>query len=279
MKKFLLTIFILVLCFTAKSQDMLFYKDKTIDEVTIIEVHTDFIKYREFGASENSVIYTIEKDYLQKIIFESGRVLDLSVQMINDTRVYAGQRNKAIKLDVGGFSANYTFLTYEQSVTPSTSWEAGVIFIGLGFAGTPLSQINSENAMGAAINMGYKFKRSPNFYLQRMRFGHIMRGSYIKPNMFVSTFNYNKIECCHPPDPITFQYPVSRQTAVAGSLQLDFGNQLVLADKFLIDYAAGIGYGFTTKQAYFSPSQYGFIVASPITFSFTLRVGYLINDK
>ena len=40
MKKFLLTIFILVLSFTAKSQDMLFYKDKTIDEVTIIEVHT-----------------------------------------------------------------------------------------------------------------------------------------------------------------------------------------------------------------------------------------------
>ena len=54
--------------------------------------------------------------------------------------------------------------SYEQSVTPSTSWEAGIIFIGLGFAGTPLSQINSENAMGAAINMGYKFKRSPNFY-------------------------------------------------------------------------------------------------------------------
>ena len=72
--------------------------------------------------------------------------------------------------------------------------------------------------------------------------------------MFVSTFNYNKI------DDVTLQIllpfnTLFRQTAVAGSLQLDFGNQLVLADQFLIDYAAGIGYGFSTKQHYFSISQ------------------------
>jgi hypothetical protein len=62
MKKFLLTIFILSLSYTAKSQDMLIYKDKTIDEVTIIEVTPDFIKYREYGSPVNSVAFTVEKD-------------------------------------------------------------------------------------------------------------------------------------------------------------------------------------------------------------------------
>ena len=109
MKKFLLTIFILSLGYTAKSQDMLIYKDKTIDEVTIIEVTPDFIKYREYGSPVNSVAFTVEKDYLKKIVLESG-VMDFSQQMINDSRVYAGQRNRAIKIDVAGVSGNYTFL-------------------------------------------------------------------------------------------------------------------------------------------------------------------------
>jgi len=106
MKKFLLALFVLGTGFTAKSQDMLIYKDKTIDEVTIIEVTPDFIKYREFGSPVNSVIFTIEKDYLQKAVFESGRVMDFSQQMIDDARVYAGQRDRALKIDVAGFSAN-----------------------------------------------------------------------------------------------------------------------------------------------------------------------------
>ncbi len=281
MKKFLLTIFILSLSYTAKSQDMLIYKDKTIDEVTIIEVTPDFIKYREYGSPVNSVAFTVEKDYLKKIVLESGRVMDFSQQMINDSRVYAGQRNRAIKIDVAGVSGNYTFLSYEQSVTPSTSWEAGVIFVGAGFESAIWGD---ENAMGAGVNIGYKFKRSPTFYSQRMRFGHIMRGSYFKPNMFVSTFNYDKIDYDHPPDPVTFMYPTTRQTAVAGSVQMDFGNQLVLADQFLIDYAFGVGYGFTTKNTW-NLTNYGFYggagsdIDAPYTYSFTLKVGYLLNSK
>lgn len=283
MKKFLLLLFTLGAVFTAKSQDMLIYKDKTIDEVTIMEVTPDFIKYREYGSPVNSVVFTVEKDYLQKAVFESGRVMDFSKQMIDDERVYAGQRDRALKLDVAGISSNYLFVTYEQAITPSTSWEAGMIFIGAGYENQ--NGWNSpERAMGAAINMGYKFKRSPNFYMQRMRFGHIMRGTYVKPNLFVSTFNYDRIDYDHPPDPVTFMYPSTRETAVAGSLQIDFGNQLVFADKFLLDYAAGIGYGFSTKDTY-NYSNYGFIGGAgpssytPYTFSFTIRAGYLLNGK
>jgi len=283
MKKFLLLLFTIGAFFTAKSQDMLIYKDKTIDEVTIMEVTPDFIKYREFGSPVNSVVFTVEKDYLQKVVFESGRVMDFSTQMIDDERVYAGQRDRALKVDVAGISSNFLFMTYEQAITPSTSWEAGVIFIGAGYENQN-GWNDPERAMGAAINMGYKFKRSPNFYMQRMRFGHIMRGAYVKPNMFVTTFNYDRIDYNHPPDPVTFTYPSTRETAVAASLQIDFGNQLVFADKFLLDYAAGIGYGFTTKDTW-NPSNYGFIGGIgpqnyvPYTFSFTIRAGYLLNGK
>ena len=242
MKRLLFSIIFIGFCLELSAQDMLIFKDKTIDEVSIVEVTPDYIKYREFGAAQNSVIFSIERDYLTKIVFESGRVMDLSKSMMDDSRVYAGQRDRAIKIDVGGISGNYSFISYEQAIDPSRSWEAGVIFIGAGFGS---NIYDNENPMGAGVNMGYKFKRSPNFYSQRMRYGHIMRGSYIKPNLFVNTFNYDKVDYDHPPDPVTFMYPASREAAVAASLQIDFGNQLVFSDRFVLDYAAGIGYGFT----------------------------------
>lgn len=295
MKKLLPLLVFFGSAFSAYAQDMIIFKDKTVEEVKVLEVNPDFIKYQEYGAPADAPTFSVERDFLQKIVFESGRVMDLSQTIMTDERVYAGQKRKAIKVDVAGISGNYTFLTYEQAIDPSTSWEAGVLFIGAGFDSGNIYG-DRENAMGGGVNVGYKFKRSPNFYTQRMRYGHILRGAYVKPNLFVTLFNHDLIDYNHPPDPVTFQYPTTRETAVAGSLQLDFGNQLVFNDQFLVDYAVSMGYGFSTKQ--FSDSwgtppanNYGFyggrrqgtdwngneIWTSPITFGFTLRVGYLMD--
>ena len=43
---------------------------------------------------------------------------DFNKQMINDMRVYAGQKDRALKLDAG-ISGNYTFISYEQAINPS----------------------------------------------------------------------------------------------------------------------------------------------------------------
>ena len=53
MKKLLLILACSVAFLEVAAQDMIIYKDKTIDEVTIIEVNPDFIKYREYGAPVN----------------------------------------------------------------------------------------------------------------------------------------------------------------------------------------------------------------------------------
>jgi hypothetical protein len=138
--------------------------------------------------------------------------------------------------------------------------------------------------MGLGLTAGYKFKRSPNFYMQRMRFSHIMRGAYIKPTLWLNFFNYDLTDYDHPPDPVTFQYPVTRESATAFSGMLEFGNQLVFSDLFLVDYFAGIGYGYTTNQSEYNYSNYGFwggagtwSYSSPVTFNFGLKVGYLMK--
>jgi hypothetical protein len=231
MKRIALLMFFVFVGLESFAQDMIIYKDKTIDEVTIVEVTPDYVKYREYGAPINSVVFSVERDYLGKLIFESGRVMDMSKSMINDARVYAGQRDKTIKIDVAGVSSNYTFISYEQAVDPSTSWEAGMIFIGAGFE-SDNGWNDAENAMGLGVNVGYKFKRSPNFYMERMRYGHILRGAYVKPNLWLNVFNYDRIDYDHPPDPVTFQYPTTRESATAGAMMIDFGNQLIFSDQF-----------------------------------------------
>ena len=261
------------------AQDMLIYKDKTVEDVKIIEVTSESIKYREFNSSEDSPIFNIEKDFLSKVIFEGGRVLDLSKSIIDDKRVYADQRQKAIKVDVAGLSYDFLSFSYEQMVDPSTSWEAGLVLIGSGFA-----TYEEENPMGAALNLGFKFKRSPNFYTNRMRYGHIMRGTYIKPNIWLSLYNYDLIDYDHPPDPVTWQYPTTRESAFSGAAMIDFGNQLVFSDRFVVDYAVGLGYGFSGKQGY-SSNNYSFFggyreegfIQTPLTWSATLKIGYLLG--
>ena len=74
MKKLLLILACSVAFLEVAAQDMIIYKDKTIDEVTIIEVNPDFIKYREYGAPVNSATFSIEKDYLSKIIFVEATI-------------------------------------------------------------------------------------------------------------------------------------------------------------------------------------------------------------
>ena len=297
MKKLLLILACSVAFLEVAAQDMIIYKDKTIDEVTIIEVNPDFIKYREYGSPVNSATFSIEKDYLSKIIFESGRVMDLSKTMMDDERIYANQMRRALKIDIAGINSNYSFVSYEQAIAPNKSWEAGIIWIGAGFDSPSIDNGTYEKAQGGALNFGYKLKRSPNFYMNRMRYGHILRGTYIKPNIFMNLYQYNLEDRTHVIDPATMDYPIFRESAFAASAQIDFGNQLVFDNSFLVDYSFGLGYGFTSKlsgyQGFIPPAvNYGFSGgrrevydwqgesrhSSPITFSFAIRIGILLKN-
>jgi hypothetical protein len=98
----------------------------------------------------------------------------------------------------------------------------------------------------------------------------------------ITTFNYDRIDYDHPPDPVTFMYPTTRESAFAGAAMLEFGNQLVLSERLMVEYSAGFGYGFTTKQVYWNYSNYGFSGGvgtdlAPYVWNFGLKVGYLLK--
>lgn len=279
MKKHIVLLAVLGSALQVSAQDMLIFKDKTVEEVRVLEITTDGIKYQEYNAPENAVIFSVEKDYINKVVFEGGRVMDFSKSLMEDERVYADQKQTAFKIDGAGLSSTFTHISYEQMIDPSRSWEAGLVFIGAGFP-----TWEDEHPMGAGINLGYKFKRSPNFYMQKMRYSHIMRGAYIKPNIWLSLYNYDFVDYNHPPDPVTFQYPTTRKSAYSAAMMVDFGNQLIFADQVAVDYAFGIGYGINNREGW-AMNQFGIYggyndwSGSPLAYSFTLKFGLLAHKK
>ena len=306
MKKFLLLATTMLCAICVKGQDKIIYKDGSVEEISITEVTPDYIKFKEFNSAVNSSVFTIEKEFLKKAIFENGRVLDFSSELINDPRIYAGQRNRAIKLDILSINENSLHFGYEQAITPSKSWEAAIIFIGGGLE-TQGFDGHLENAMGFGFISGIKFKRTPNFYFSRMRYGHILRGTYFRPNLNVNTFRYDLQDKSHQPDPATMNYPIIQANAVSAAVNIDIGNQIILSNNFLVDYSFGVGYGFTTKQYIPDPwwnsppyppaNNYTFYggrrqivgqdfngnsisyLTSPVTFVVNLKLGYLLSNK
>ena len=55
-----------------------------------------------------------------------------------------------LRLDIGAISQNYMFVVYEEAINPSSSWEAGALFVGAGYENQN-GWNDPERAMGAGL--------------------------------------------------------------------------------------------------------------------------------
>ena len=195
----------------------------------------------------------------------------------NDPDYYTDQNTNAIKVSFSSLMVNHLDFYYEKSITPSSSYEVGLGITGIGF-NPDANTIYNTKPFGISLRGGYKFKRSPDFYLKKMRYGHILKGGYLKPELIVSIYAEN--DTYYSYDHITGEqsYIESRATELAGALMLNFGKQQVFSNRFSIDYSFGIGYGFTSG---YGGSQYAFLVGEdiPIAFQTGITLGYLFGNK
>ena len=129
--------------------------------------------------------------------------------------------------------------------------------------------------------------RTPDFYSERYRYAHILKGAYIKPQVLLSIYNERY-------ESFTFNSSIPSTTEerniVAGAFLLNIGKQIVFDNFFLIDYSFGLGYGFSSQdQSYsnfngetenFRSNHFGYLVGRddfPIAASFNLKIGVLLK--
>ncbi|MDP3441897.1 MAG: hypothetical protein Q8T08_03470 [Ignavibacteria bacterium] len=264
------------------AQDMILKKNNEIIKCKIKEIGLDEVKYTipEYSAE---VTFSIDKDNLTKVIFENGKEMEFQKAMTDPANYIENKKNSLEVEFMSPITGNLTF-AYERSLKPGRSMEGTLGLIGLGV------NVNDENAGGAFVKFGYKFIKDPDFYLRGMKYAHILKGAYVKPEIALGLMGrdyydyYNYGGYYDQWGNWIYQDPQQgRETVFSGTIQLVIGKQWVFDNAFLVDWYGGVGYGFTTQSNsdYDSnPYYYGYTIADaafPISFSAGLRLGYLFK--
>lgn len=275
MKKIVLLLACLMITVSGIAQDKIYKKNGEVIEAKVEEIGINEVKYREWGRQDGPVI-SLGVDVLSKVVLESGRVVEFK-DPLQDPEVYADQRNSAIKVDFLSPLFEHLLFSYERSIRPGRSIEMDLGLIGLGF-----DTYEEDKSSGIHVATGYKFLRTPDFYSQRYKYAHILKGSYVKPQVQLSIYKNEYKGGNYYGNQIVYEDDV-----VSGALIINLGKQVVYDDMFLIDYSVGIGYGFTSQELEdddfgynWRSNQYGFFLSgpdTPLVLNFSVRIGFLVK--
>jgi hypothetical protein len=273
--KFSLVFCLLFATFSNFAQDKIVKKGGETLEVKILEIGPNEIKYRIFSDPQGP-IFIIDKDRILEVIYENGRK-ETYESVLTDAEFYIGQKKRAIKMNFISPLLGYTQVAYEQNIKPGRSFEVSLGIIGLG-ANLDYSNWNSSNykldQRGAFGSFGYKFIRTPDFTTNNQKYGHIMQGMYVKPEVMVGHFSNNILNFNNG--------SINRQSTTFGALLVNLGKQWVFSDVFLIDLYGGIGYAFqgtsndSNPDAFNEGRLYG-VVAGDNDASFAISGGFRIG--
>lgn len=244
-------------------QDLIHKRNQEVINCKVKEIGTESIKYN-LPDYPKDVLFAIDKDKVLKITFEDGKEIEFMIEMENPEN-YVENKKNAVKIDFLSPLSGNTTLYFEHSLSPGRSIEAGIGIIGAGF------DPDENNGAGAFLRFGYKFIKSPDFYISKMRYSHILKGAYIKPEISLGLYSKDSKE--HYWD----GYSTFREQIFSGTLHLVLGKQWVFDNSFLFDLFGGIGYGFDDGDGGY---HYGYTTAPsefPISVSGGLKIGFLFK--
>lgn len=263
-----ITLVLALICATifVQAQDLMYLRNKKVLEVKVIELGLEVIKYQHYPAEAGDLIVSIEKDKVSKLELANGTIYEFSSTEFGDSDMLELQHKNAIKFNFFTPLNDMLVFGYERSIKPGQSFEVELGAIGIG------KDVAEMNASGVMVRGGYKFMRTPDFYVRGLKYAHILKGAYVKPELIFNAYSQDV-------DVYDFSGPTGyttkrEQTQSVGFL-INFGKQVVFSDIFLIDYYIGIGYGFSNAQS----SRFGFVGGNedvPIAVTGGLKLGILL---
>ena len=247
--------------FTMQAQDRIVKRDGETIICKVREVGSEEIIY-SLAEYNFEVQFSILKSRIDRILFENGLELVIdhaeaarASAETNSADLFLIQNKNAFKLQFLSPLSGVTALSYERAIKPGQAFEVTAGFIGLGFN-------NPDDAAGMGLKVGYKFIRSPDYYLKGMRYAHILKGGYVRPELVLANYNLRED---------------NRNVTKAGII-LNIGKQWIFSDVFLVDLFVGVGYGYSNAKAG-EDWPYFIAVGSndvPIAANWGLRIGFLL---
>ncbi|HBN05138.1 MAG TPA: hypothetical protein DD434_05025 [Bacteroidales bacterium] len=276
MKKLLSLSLIMFSCLSLSAQDLIVRKNPKAEiNCKIVEIGEDLVYYSaQLGGEERR--FSIDKNNIVYIKFANGEVLKMEDSMFGQNH-YQDNTNNAIKFNFLAPFMGFSEFDYERSIKPGQSWTAGLGIIGLGF------KTISVDAIGLSISGGYRFYRSPDYYLRNMKYAHLLKGSYVMPKIKFSLINAELEYYQYDYYNNYYGNNVREDKNIATlNLMITGGKQWVFANRFLIDLNVGIGYSFSNiDEDSYDYYELGLIygAGTHFTYSSSLKIGYLFHDK
>lgn len=248
------------------AQDKIVKKTGEIIECEVTEVGVEEVKY--YYPNKPKVVFGIDKGLISQIKFATGEVIDIYSDNFSNPDFYADQNIHALKVNFLSPLMGSMEFVYEQSIKPGKSWEAALGVVGLGF------DPQEYNPAGAYGKFAFKFIRTPDFYVNRMRYAHILKGAYFAPELALRYMKFDGYNYNYSYDYSYYEQGKMRKEDFSLAIMLKFGKQWVLDDSFIVDLYCGIGYGYTSSE---DELNYGFVTfdsSTPIAITGGLRIGW-----
>jgi signal peptidase I len=257
----LLTVF--VSAHLIKAQDQIHKKTKEVIHCKVKEIGIDEINY-QLPVPDNEILYSISKDQVSRVVLEDGEEIVFKDNFKNPEN-YVDNKKNALKIEFLSPLTGNTSFSYERCIQPGRSFEVTLGLIGLG------TDPNNYNQTGFFSKGGLKFLKSPDFYLRGMRYAHILKGSYVKPEIAFGYYSRNFDDYDY--------HSETRDDVISGAIFLNFGKQWIYDNSFLVDLYFGFGYGFDS-----GPNDggyhYGYLVGAgnfPMAVQGGLKIGFLFK--
>lgn len=249
-----------------RAQDQIFKKTNEVIHCQVEEIGIGEIKY-QLSDGEEEIIFAIDKSMVEKLILENGVEIVFEDEF-NNPENYLDHKKNALKIDFLSPLTGNTSLSYERSTRPGRSFEMTIGLIGMGL------DPNDNNQGGVFMKAGMKFIKSPDYYLKGMRYAHVLKGSYIKPEIAFGYYkkDYKEYEF--------FSYKKStRESFTSAAIFLNLGKQWIIDNSFLMDFYFGFGYGLDsgpTEGGY----HYGYSMGPsqvPLAVQGGFKIGFLFK--
>lgn len=247
------------------SQDKIYKINSEIIDCKVTEVLDNEIKYTQ---PDFDVVFGISKNNITKVIFENGKTMTFDNDLYVAEPDYDSQNKNNIKFNLLSPTADYLEFSYEKSIRKGRSVEAT-----LGITGVGVTTHNS-NPSGFSFKFGYKFIRTPNYYIKGMKYAHILKGGYIKPEF---AFSHFKADYYSISSGVTKRKPFTN-----GALMVNLGKQYIIDNAFSVDLYIGIGYGIGTDadddELFYNDVAYrrfSFLYNNSFAMQTGLKIGFL----
>ena len=249
-----------------QAQDTIILRNGNTIACEIVKIGSDEITYIQ---PDYEIQFEVDKIKVERVVFKNGMELVIDhreaareTAEVNSADLFLVQHNKVIKMNFSSMLFSTSEFTFEQAVKPGQTYELSFAIIGLGF------DTWEQKPRGVGLKAGYKFLVSPDFFIRKMRYAHILKGYYVKPEVAFASYGVDAYSY--------YDNSGDRQTITKIAFMITTGYQNVFADRFMLDYFCSVGYGAGDEPGWdYAPYYFTGGGEVPLAFATGIRIGIL----